>query len=61
MNTKAGKLARKLGDKELAQELVKAGLDNPAKLRAASDKAIRDVVGPSKLAQVRGKFRQREG
>ena len=59
MNTKAGKLAHKLGDKELAGALVEAGLDNPAKLRAASDKAIRDVVGVAKLDKVRGKFRKR--
>jgi len=57
MNTKTTKLTRKLGDKELAEALVKAGFDNPAKLRAASDKALRDAVGQDKLDKVRAKFK----
>jgi len=59
MNTKTTKLARKLGDRELAGALVKAGFDNPAKLRAASDKALRDAVGQDKLDKVRGRFEGR--
>lgn len=59
MNTNARKLASKLGDEDLAEALLDAGLDNPAKIRKAGDKEIRDAVGPANLAKVRGKFRQR--
>jgi len=59
MNTKTTKLAHKLGDEDLAEALVKAGFDNPAKLRAASDKALRDAVGQGNLDKVRAKYRRR--
>ena len=52
------KLEKKLGDAELAQALVEAGFDNPAKIRAAKDKDLETVkgVGKGKLAQVRARF-----
>lgn len=56
---KARKLAAKLKDKELAEALVAAGFDNPAKIRKASDKDLEKAVGKGKLDKVRAKIKQR--
>ena len=55
------KLAIKLGDPELAALLVAAGLDNPAKIRAASDEDLEAVkgIGKGKRAQIRKKLPKR--
>jgi len=60
MDATVQKLAIKLGDPELAEALVEAGYDNPAKLRKATDKDLEKVVGKSKLSKVRGKFKARK-
>ena len=55
------KLAQKLKDKELAAALVEAGFDNPAKIRAASDKDLEKVkgVGKAKVGKIRDKIKAR--
>ena len=45
MDARARKLAIKLRDRELAQKLVDAGFDTPAKIKRASDKDIRAIPG----------------
>ena len=45
MDAKARKLAIKLCDRELAQKLVDAGFDTPAKIKRASDKALKAIPG----------------
>jgi len=57
MDGRAKKLAHKL-DAELAEKLVEAGLDTPRKLKAAKDKAIKDVpgIGQSGVDKVRAVF-----
>ena len=59
--TKVYKLAKKLKDLDLAQVLVEAGLDSPAKIRAASDKDLQAVegVGKVKVSKIREKIRGR--
>jgi len=61
MDARGLKLAMKLGDPELAEKLVRAGFDNPAKLRAASDKQLKAVpgVGQASLDKIRKKFKKR--
>jgi len=61
MDAQKLKLAMKLRDPELAEKLVRAGFDNPAKLRAASDKQLKAVsgVGQSALDKIRKKFKRR--
>ena len=58
---KAHKLAVKLKDKDLAQALVAAGYDNPAKIRAASDADLERVKGVGKAGKdkIRAKIKQR--
>ena len=58
MNAKEAKLAIRLGDAKLAAMLVAAGLDNPAKVRAASDQELRaiDGVGPATVKEIRTKL-----
>jgi hypothetical protein len=45
MDAKTQKLAVKLRDPDLAAALVAAGLDTPAKIRAASDEELARVKG----------------
>lgn len=45
MNPKVQKLAMKLSDVKLAELLVKGGFDNPASIRKANDKDLKDVAG----------------
>lgn len=56
MDNRAQRLRRFVrGDKDLASALVGAGLDTPAKVKAATDATILAVegIGPSKLAIIR--------
>jgi len=55
MNPKTRKLAKKVGDLELAQALVKAGIENPADLRAASDAELDRIVGKAARKALREK------
>ena len=55
--TRERKLARKLGDKDLAAALVAAGLDMPHKIRQASDEDLEAVPGIGKAK--RGQIRER--
>ena len=50
------KLGIKLQDEELAAALTAAGLDNPRKVRDATDKDIEKAVGKGKVARVRAKL-----
>lgn len=54
------KLARKLGDRNLAEKLVEAGLKNPGMIRRASDRLIAAAVGQENLAAVRAVFPKAE-
>ena len=58
---KAYKLAKKLKDKDLAKALVEAGLDNPAKIRAASDGDLGAIkgIGKVKVSKIREKIQGR--
>jgi len=62
MDAQKLKLAKKLGDSELASALVAAGFDNPAKIRQASDKELEAVkgVGKAKREQIRKKLPKRK-
>ena len=53
---KINKLGRKLGDRELAVLLVAAGLDNPRKVKDASDETLEVAVGKAGKDKVRGKI-----
>lgn len=50
------KLANKLGDRELAEKLVAAGLKNPGLIRRATNRAVAAAVGRNNLATVRAVF-----
>jgi hypothetical protein len=56
MATNASKLAALLEDAALAAELVKAGLDTPAKIKAAKVADLEKAVGRSKSDRVRVRF-----
>lgn len=56
MDPRVRKLAILLKDPEAAEALVAAGLDNPGKIRKASENAITAAVGSGKKDKVRGKF-----
>ena len=53
MNAQAQKLAIKLGDPALADLLVKAGFDNPAKIRRATNEQLEAVPGVGKATRER--------
>jgi hypothetical protein len=53
------KLARVLNDEALAADLVTAGLDNPAKIRAASKAELERAVGKTRAGRVPGRLRAR--
>ena len=53
MNPKARKLAHMLGDKELAESLVEARLDNPRRIRSATNKELKVIkVNVDKVRRV---------
>ena len=54
----AQKLAMKLGDSELASALVTGGFDNPAKIRAATDRELRAIrgIGKASVDKIREKL-----
>lgn len=65
MKAKIDKLAKKLADAgpaadEIAARLVAAGLDNPAKIRKASDQELEAIegVGPVTRQAIRRKFKK---
>jgi hypothetical protein len=62
MDPHAEKLAKLLGDAELADALVKAGLRNPALIRQATDKELEAVPGIGKATRqaLRLKFAKRD-
>lgn len=53
MERRIAKLAIKLRDRDLAEKLVKAGLDSPRKIRDASDKDIEKALGKAGKDKVR--------
>ena len=63
MDQKVQKLGMKIGDPALAKVLVKAGFDNPAKVRLATDGQLRDIpgVGAATLAKLRKRLPKRKG
>ena len=58
---KVRKLTVKLGDADLAQKLVIAGFDNPARIRNAEDKDLRAIpgIGQASLDKIRGRLPKR--
>jgi hypothetical protein len=50
------KFAVKIGDRDIAEALVAAGLMNEGAVEAAEDSAIEDAVGSENLAAVRLAF-----
>jgi len=63
MSASVDKLARKLKDRKLATALVAAGLDNPAKIRAASDEVLERVKGVGKDGRkaIRARVKVKQG
>lgn len=61
MDAAIERLARKLGDRELAEKLVAAGLDVPGKIKDAKDGDIKAVpgIGPAGLKSIRKVFPKR--
>jgi hypothetical protein len=57
MDRRVQKLARLLKDRKLAEDLVKAGLDTPKKLKSATDQQIVRAVGAKNKDAVRKRFR----
>ena len=51
MNGKVLKLGLKIRDMDLAEKLVLAGFDNPAKIRKAADKDLEAVPGIGKASK----------
>ena len=62
MNARVQKLQRLGLEQADAEALVKAGLDTPARLKAATDKQIEAVpgVGKAKRAELRERFPHRK-
>lgn len=58
MDARARKLAIKLGDAELAEKLVQAGIDSPAKIKNAKDADLKKLkgIGPGTLKKIRAQF-----
>jgi len=54
---KVRKLAQRLRDRELAEKLVLAGFDNPAKIRKATNEQLEAVKGIGRAS--REKIRER--
>ena len=53
MSPKARKLAKLLGDRELAESLVEARLDNPRRIRSATNKELKGIrVNVDKVRRV---------
>ena len=52
------KLARLLGDQDLAERLVRGGLTSPRRIKVASDDQIKAIpgIGQAALQRVRGRF-----
>lgn len=59
IDAQQGKLARVLGDAELAADLAAAGLDNPAKIRAASTAEVEAAVGKGRAGKLPARLRPR--
>jgi len=53
MDQRIMKLSHLLGDQKVAEALVAAGLDTPAKVKAAKDKDLEVHVGKAKVAAIR--------
>ena len=60
MTARQRKLTIILRDAALAGKLVKAGLDDPRKIKAASDKALEAAVGKIGKGAVRNRFPRQE-
>lgn len=56
MSGRTQKLALLLGDRDLATELVQAGLDTPRKIRAAKPADVKKAVGKEKADRVLKRF-----
>lgn len=52
MNSRISKLAKRLGDRELAEILVEAGFGLPGDIRRATNKQLKEIEGIG-VAQVR--------
>ena len=55
MKGRGRKLARWLKDPELAEELAKAGLNTPKKIKAATKQQIEKAIGKNRSIRGRGK------
>lgn len=51
MDPRAAKMATRGIDPDLAERLVRAGLDRPSRVRRASDRDIEDIPGIGKAAR----------
>lgn len=58
MSGQIQKLARLLRDRDLATELVQAGLDTPRKIRAAKPADVEKAVGKQKAEKTLKRFRK---
>jgi len=56
MERRIAKLTIKLMDRDLAEKLVKAGLDTPRKIRDASDGEIEKALGKAGKNKVRDRM-----
>jgi len=57
MDARIYKLTHKLGDSQLAAELVGVGLDTPKKIKALSKAALEKSIGKDKADKVREKVK----
>jgi len=60
MHTREQKLAAVLGDADLASSLSAAGFDLPSKIKAATDKELKEVAGltTAEVKKVRGRIKR---
>lgn len=56
MNNRTQKLAHLLQDEELAEELVKVGLDTPRKIKAITKKDLEKLIDKGKVDKVLKRF-----
>ena len=57
MDQRVFKLKHKLGDADLATELVEIGLDTPKKIKQLSKAGLEKVIGKDKAAKIREKVK----
>jgi nanoRNase/pAp phosphatase (c-di-AMP/oligoRNAs hydrolase) len=53
MDAKFKKFSKKVGNAAVAAKLIEAGIDNPAKLRATSDRELVKLIGKAAYKKLR--------